>query len=185
MCVLFHTFLELHFSWCLFHLFILKEKGEHSWTLLWWCDFINLQSKTLSFVTCKLMTQTALFNLATEMCLLLLLTLADAASRFTLMHRGGSTGFFWVFGVSHLKGMLAWEWFPWKHTSDGISICDVPYLLLRLCVWQRRWSLQCTGNVHTKRVGFCVIVSVCGCEADGRAFKCYLSSCMNHRVWNH
>ena len=39
-----------------------------------------------------------------------------------------------VFGVSYLKIMLAWEWFPWKHISDGISICYVPYLLLRLCL---------------------------------------------------
>lgn len=49
---------------------------------------------TLSFVTCKLMMQAALVNLATEMCLLLLLTLADTGSRFILMHRGGSTIFF-------------------------------------------------------------------------------------------
>lgn len=78
--------------------------------------------------------QTALFNLAREMCLLLLLTLAQ--TRFILMHCGGSTIFLFlqVFVVSHLKGMLAWEWFPWKHTSDGISIYDVPYLLLRLRV---------------------------------------------------
>lgn len=70
--------------------------------------------------------------------------------------------------------MLAWEWFPWKHTSDGISICDVPYLLLRLHVWERHWSLHSIGNVHINHGGFCGIASVWRCQADSGAFKCVL-----------